>query len=34
VEALTHGESLDFMIDTLKAIALGTASHTIQKANV
>jgi CRISPR-associated protein Cas1 len=34
VETLTHSESLDFMIDTLKAIALNTASHAAQKVNV
>ncbi len=28
IEALTHSESLDFMIDTIKAIALDTASRT------
>ena len=26
IEALTRSESLDFMIDTLKAVALGTVA--------
>lgn len=32
IQALTRSESLDFMIDTLKAIALETSRHAIQGA--
>lgn len=31
IEALTRSESLDFMIDTLKAIAITTAQHASQR---
>ena len=34
VETLTRCESLDFMIDTFKAIAVKPASHAAQKLNV
>lgn len=33
IEALTRSESLDFMIDTLKAVAMDTAALRPQKAN-